>query len=116
MTANYDKAVIEHVIELYEENGRLLALIETIPQPDFLLIENIAVHPEWQRRGVGKALLRHAEHSARSSGMPELRLYTNAAFTSNVAFYTRHGFSESARETLPDGGWLVHMRRQVESR
>jgi hypothetical protein len=44
MTVNYERAVTEHVIDLYEEGGELLALIEMIPMRDHLLIENIAVH------------------------------------------------------------------------
>ena len=31
MAADYDRAVVEHIIDLLEENGQLLALIETIP-------------------------------------------------------------------------------------
>jgi hypothetical protein len=30
MTANYERAVTEHVVDLYEERGELLALIEMI--------------------------------------------------------------------------------------
>jgi hypothetical protein len=46
MTANYDRAVAEHIIDLVEQAGELLALIETIPASDHLLIENIAVRPD----------------------------------------------------------------------
>jgi len=48
MTADYDKAVAAHVIDLLEEDGRTIALIEMIPEPSHLLIENIAVMPERQ--------------------------------------------------------------------
>lgn len=48
MTADYGRAVAEHVIDLLEVNGELVALIELIPQSDHLLIENVAVQPEQQ--------------------------------------------------------------------
>ncbi len=32
MTANYEQAVIDHVIDLLQENGRPIALIELIPE------------------------------------------------------------------------------------
>ena len=32
MTADYERAVAEHIIDLWEEGGELLALIEMIPE------------------------------------------------------------------------------------
>jgi N-acetylglutamate synthase-like GNAT family acetyltransferase len=87
MSADYDRAIAQHIIDLLEEGGRLLALIEMIPEKDHLLIENVAVRPDQQGNGCGDRLLRHAEGIARSLGLEEIRLYTNAAFTSNIAFY-----------------------------
>jgi hypothetical protein len=55
MTANYEGAVMEHVVDLYEEGGQLLALIEMIPKHDHLLIENIAVRPDRQAKGLATA-------------------------------------------------------------
>src|SRR3954453_2428390 len=87
MTADYDRAVVEHIIDLYEEDGLLLALIEMIPAEDHLLIENLAVHPDHQGKGFGDRLLHHAEAVASALGLTEIRLYTNAAFLANIAFY-----------------------------
>lgn len=92
MTADYDRAVAEHLIDLLEEDGQLLALIEMIPQTDHLLIKNIAVRPDQQGKGLGDRLLQHAESVVRSLGLEEIRLYTNAAFTSNIAFYAKRGY------------------------
>ena len=36
MTANYERAVVDHIIDLYEENGLPVALIEVIPQASCL--------------------------------------------------------------------------------
>jgi hypothetical protein len=33
MTANYEQAVIDHIIDLLEEGGQPIALIELIPEP-----------------------------------------------------------------------------------
>ena len=83
MTADYDRAVVEHIIDLWEEDGELLALIEVIPAVNHLLIENIAVRPDQPGHGLGDTLLHHAEGLARSLGFDETQLYTNAAFASN---------------------------------
>jgi N-acetylglutamate synthase-like GNAT family acetyltransferase len=115
MTADYERAVIDHIIDLYEANGELLALIEMAPRGDHLLIENIAVRPDQQGMGLGDKLLQHAEDLARKLGLTETRLYTNAAFASNLAFYARRGYLEFDRETIAPGAVAVHMRKRLTS-
>jgi N-acetylglutamate synthase-like GNAT family acetyltransferase len=113
MLADYEQAVSHHIIELYETGGEVLALVEVIPHAQYLLIENIAVLPIRQGKGLGDLILTHAENLARSLGMDELRLYTNAAFASNIAFYARRGFHEFLREPFPTGGVTVHMKKAI---
>jgi ribosomal protein S18 acetylase RimI-like enzyme len=52
-----------------------------------------------QGTGVGRALMAHAERYAREIGRPELRLYTNAAMTENLALYSRLGYREVGRRS-----------------
>jgi ribosomal protein S18 acetylase RimI-like enzyme len=113
MTADYDRAVVEHIIHLLEEDEQLLALIETIPKKDHLLIENIAVRPDLQRKGFGDRLLAHAEELARSLGFEEIQLYTNSAFASNLAFYSKRGYEEYRRGTIVPGTVTVFMKKQI---
>jgi ribosomal protein S18 acetylase RimI-like enzyme len=61
MTVNYDRAVVDHMIDLYEVDGEAVALVEVVPQAQHLLIENIAVRPDHQGRKIGDLLLSHAE-------------------------------------------------------
>ena len=96
------------------EAGRPIALIEIIPGPSHLLIENIAVLPDRHGEGIGGVLLEHAETIARSHGVNELRLYTNAKFSTNLAFYAHRGFSEFLREPHAAGGEIVHTKKLVE--
>ena len=114
MTANYQQAVIDHVIDLLEQEGRVVALIEVIPESSYLLIENVAVLPEWHGKGIGGLLLGHAETIARSLRLNELRLYTNAMFSSNISFYTHRGFEEFQREQHAKWGGVVHMKKSVD--
>ena len=119
MTVDYDKAVANNVIDLLEEDGRPIALIEMIPelsfQPAHLLIENIAVLPERHGEGIGSVLLQRAQVIARSFGVNELRLYFHAKFVANHLFYVRRGFVEFAREPHPAGGEIVHMKKSIEA-
>jgi N-acetylglutamate synthase-like GNAT family acetyltransferase len=113
MVADYERAVREHIIDLCERKGELLGLVEMIPEPDHLLIENIAVRPDQQGTGLGDMLLRQAEEYARSLGVAETRLYTNAMFAGNLAFYAKRGYREVRRETLAPGAVAVHMRKLI---
>ena len=56
MTADYDQAVRQHIIDLHEEGGELRGLIEMVIETEHLLIENIAVRPAQQGKGIGDRL------------------------------------------------------------
>jgi ribosomal protein S18 acetylase RimI-like enzyme len=112
MTADYEAAVRDHLIALAHCGDELCALVEMVVEPGCLLIENLAVSPDHQGNGLGTALLRHAEKQAENLGLSSVRLYTNRAFGSNVAFYERHGFTIESEEPFM-GGWTVYMRKPL---
>ena len=49
MQADYERALREHRVDLAYRDKALAGLIETIAQPDHLLIENVAVAPSGLR-------------------------------------------------------------------
>lgn len=110
MQVDYDKAVLEHRFDLAVEGGAILGLIETVPHPDHLWIDNVAVAPAAQGRGIGRKLLAFTEQRAIDAGYPELRLVTNGAFESNVALYRRGGFVVDRIEDFRNGK-AVYMRK-----
>ncbi|MBV9580874.1 MAG: GNAT family N-acetyltransferase [Chloroflexi bacterium] len=77
-----------------------------------LWIENVAVSPEYQRRGYGRQLLDFAEQHARTLGITELRLYTNELMAENLVLYRRLGYVEVDRR-LDDGFRRVFMRKRL---
>ena len=86
-----------------------------VVHPDHLLLENIAVLPSAQRRGVGARLLALAEDEARARGLGEIRLYTNEAMTENLAYYPRHGYAET-RRAEQDGFRRVFFTKHLAGR
>ena len=66
-------------------------------------LKEMAVRPAWQRRGVGRALLRQLEERARQRGYRHLYLLTRRG-TPALGFYRGAGFRESARAVLLSKG------------
>jgi GNAT superfamily N-acetyltransferase len=114
MTADYDLALRDHRIDLLHQEGEVVGLVEMIPAPDHLLVENVAVLPEHQGKGHGRRLMAHAEAVAGTLGHGLLRLYTNQRFAANIALYQRLGYELEREETVP-AGVVVHMRKRLAS-
>jgi N-acetylglutamate synthase-like GNAT family acetyltransferase len=109
MTADYDQAVRNHIVDLLFVGDRLTAVIELVVEPECVLIENVAVRPDQAGGGHGQASLAHAVEVARSIGRKRLRLYTNSLMAENISLYQRLGYAIDREETTPDGRQIVHM-------
>ena len=97
---------------LLEREGTLAGAIVLVDAPDHLWVDNVAVDPAAQHRGVGRTLLAFAEAEARRRGQAELRLLTNAGMLRNIALYQRLGYVETAREAVA-GTTRVRMAKRL---
>jgi len=98
MLDNYAKLIEADAVSVLDDpDGTIAAIIVLLPKRDHLLLDNIAVRPDRQGRGLGRRLIAFAESEARRLGQPELRLYTHEKMTENIALYTRVGFRETGR-------------------
>jgi GNAT superfamily N-acetyltransferase len=111
MVADYGELITSGRVHVLE-NGHIDALIVLEECDGVLLVENVAVRPDRQGRGLGRRLMAFAEFRARSLGLPALRLYTNEKMISNIALYESLGYRETGRETI-DGRHAVHMRKEL---
>ncbi len=110
MRADPLNAIRNHRVEIVLDGADAVAAVEMVPEADCLLVENIAVRPDRQKRGYGDAILQRVEQVARGLRLPAVRLYTNKRFETNVAWYLRRGFAVTRGEEFPNGGIAVHMR------
>ena len=113
MLADYRALIDAGELQVLEEAGAPVALIVLRPDEDALFVENIAVDPQAQSKGHGRALLAFAEREARRLGLAAVRLYTNAVMTENLAYYPRLGFRETDRRE-EDGYHRVYFEKRVE--
>jgi len=114
MTADYSAAVRRGQAWVAVEDGHVAGFVILLAEPGYLLLENVAVLPSAQGRGIGARLLAFAEEHARASRLPEIRLYTNEAMTENLAYYPRHGYTETHRRQQ-DGFQRVFFRKRLSA-
>ena len=97
MLEDYAARVSEGVAWVLEDRAATVAIVVLKSEPDYLLLDNIAVRPDRQGQGFGRQLIAFAGAEARRLGHAELRLYTHATMIENIALYTRLGFVETGR-------------------
>jgi GNAT superfamily N-acetyltransferase len=87
---------------------------ELDPSREAARIRAFFVHPDWARRGIGRAILERCELEARACGFHSLELM---ATLPGVKFYRSLGYAESAPVTykLPGGTTInfVPMRKEL---
>jgi N-acetylglutamate synthase-like GNAT family acetyltransferase len=97
MGADYEEVLADGAMTVAVDDGELVGVLVLRPQPRSLLVENVAVAPAAQRRGVGRALMAFAEERARGLGVATITLYTNVHMTENLSFYPALGYNEVDR-------------------
>jgi ribosomal protein S18 acetylase RimI-like enzyme len=97
MLDDYTKRIADLQTWVLEDDGRIVGILVLEQVPSGLLLDNIAMMPDSQGKGFGRALIAFAETEARRRGFSEIHLYTHALMTENVALYRRIGFVETHR-------------------
>lgn len=100
MTADYAAAVAADEVWVAETGSVIVGLLVLVAAADHLLLENVAVDPDYQGQGIGARLLAVAEEQAAAAGLGEIRLYTHVLMTENQAYYPRHGYVETHRANV----------------
>jgi GNAT superfamily N-acetyltransferase len=125
-------------LEPYVRDGRAWVSVDHSDRPLAYLVarvvdgnlhvDQVSVHPDHARQGIGRVLLAHAETEAASEGISALTLTTFADVPWNAPYYERCGFRvvdeaqltpglaaiRQAEDELWQGRWpRVCMRRDV---
>jgi ribosomal protein S18 acetylase RimI-like enzyme len=112
MTWDYAEFVGEWEVTVAEDDGVIVGLVAVGETDEGFAVENVAVHPEHQGRGLGRTLLELAETEARDAGFDSIYLFTHEKMTENQALYARIGYVEYDRRS-EHGLSRVFMRKRL---
>ncbi len=88
---------------VWEENGKIVGnaslVYQTYQGRKIAMIANVATHPDYRRRGIGRALTEGAMSHARQRGAREIWLQVRSDNPTAIKIYADLGFVEKARRT-----------------
>ncbi|MGF9764365.1 GNAT family N-acetyltransferase [Microvirga sp. 0TCS3.31] len=111
MLDDYASLISQGQVYVLEDVG-IVGVLVLVPEPDTMLLDNVAIAPSAQGRGYGRLLLDFAEQEARRQGFGAIRLYTNSLMTENLRLYPRRGYVETHRGR-EKGFSRVYMTKQL---
>ena len=89
----------------------LVGALVLIDQDGGLLLDNVAIQPNYQGRGLGRRLIAFAEDEARRLGHRTLDLYSHVTMTESIALYGALGYAEIERRVVR-GYSRIYMRKE----
>ena len=112
MVADFAQQVRQKTVHVsVGPQGEIEGFIVFYPRADHMHLENVAVGPRHQRKGVGKRLIEFCENAARQAGLRAIELYANETMTENLRLYPRLGYEETGRRE--EGGFNRVFFRKV---
>ena len=94
-------------------DGRLVGAIRFVEDDDLLLIGRIAIAPDMQGEGIGRALLQAAEDGSTAE---QAELFTGSLSEANIALYEECGYRIVERIDQGDGTAQIFMRKSLGGR
>jgi ribosomal protein S18 acetylase RimI-like enzyme len=92
---------------VWEENGQIIGNLSLIPYNinglNYYMIANVAVHPDYQRKGIARSLVREAMEFLLPRRLDGIWLQVDEGNQAAIDLYLRHGFLEVSRRTT----WIL---------
>jgi ribosomal protein S18 acetylase RimI-like enzyme len=99
MLDDYGQVIRQHQVFVAEQQSKVIGVVVLILKGRGILLDNVAVHPAQQGKGLGGRLIALAEAESRRQGFTELDLYTHERMTENINMYKKLGYFETERRT-----------------
>jgi len=108
MDVDYEEEIASFPVWVAESDKDVVGGLVLVPEDDYITIANVAVHPDFQRNGLGRGLMDFAESEAKGRGYLEILLATHVLLAENVSFYLHLGWSEIGRDDI-----RVYMKKNI---
>jgi ribosomal protein S18 acetylase RimI-like enzyme len=110
MLYDYNLIIKDHQAFVIKQNESVIGILVLMYFEKGILLDNVAVLPEYQGKGLGKKLIIFAEKEAIEQGYSEIYLYTNERMTENINIYNHLGYIETERRLINDRP-AIYMRK-----
>lgn len=115
MLENYAEILHSRSVFVGEDGGAIIGLLVLSETDEGFMLENVAVHPDFSGKGLGRHLLLLAEQEAVTAGHASIHLYTHEKMARNIDLYAKVGYVTYDRRT--EGLYIrVFMRKALGSR
>jgi ribosomal protein S18 acetylase RimI-like enzyme len=102
----------DHVVLKAVDGGRIIGSGQGVDGPGGVcVVERLVVLPEWQGRGIGRALTRAIEASFPHAAAFEL--FTGHRSTETLGLYRSLGYAETRRDYVDERLTLVYLRKEA---
>jgi len=111
MLDDYAEVIRNHKVFVVETEY-IVGVLVLIRKTTGMLLDNVAVHPDQQGKGLGKRLIILAETETIASGFEKLDLYTHECMDENIELYKSLGYIETERKQ-EQGYNRVYMQKKL---
>ena len=112
MVADFAASIENEDLYVIEDSGRICGFVVFYARDNYIHLENVALDPRFQGRGLGMRLIEFVEQRARADGYARVELYTNAKMTENLGLYPRLGYEQFDRR-IEDGFDRVYFEKTL---
>jgi GNAT superfamily N-acetyltransferase len=111
MVADFDAHIAKDICLVLWLAGKIAGYAIILDRADGYWLENIAVHPEHHKKGLGTALIEAVEAVIRPRA-DHYQLYTNIVMQSNARWYLSLGFKQT-KEAMEDGFHRLYFKKTL---
>lgn len=98
MDIDYALEIRDYPTWVVEKDKKIIGGLIMMFEDDHASLANIAIHPEFQGKGIGNALIRYAETISKDKNYTTIRLATHVLLTENISLYHHLGWKEYHRD------------------
>jgi ribosomal protein S18 acetylase RimI-like enzyme len=93
-----DADIRDHLVWVADDRGIILGGIVLVISDGHAHLANVAVHPDFAGKGLGRELIDTAQSEAMARGCTEMSLTTHPEMTATIGFYEKLGWVVTGRE------------------